>query len=153
MANEIKELFSTTGNFSITLSGLASSTTGLGRQSAMVDNSVIRAQRAYVFVKIAQGAATANRGAYVYGIRGDGISRDDVAGTGDAQISILNAPLLGSLINKSSVVSGDVIQGWFIFDNPGKEFGIAVYHDTVAALSPVEANHGYKYVLANPEVQ
>lgn len=155
MANEIKELFGSTTSFSITLSGLASSVSGVGRQSAMVDNSVTRAGRAFVYVKATQGASPTNgRAVYVYGIRGDGTFRDDGAGAIDAPITGYNLPLLGVLSNKATgSATGDVVQGWMVFENPGKEFGIAVVQDTGAALTGNESLHGYKYILDNPEVQ
>lgn len=156
MANEIKELFSATSGFTITLSGLASSTSGVGRQSNMVDNSVARASRVFVFVKAQQGSSTPTsaRGVYVYGIRGDGTYRDDGAGAVDAPFTGINSPLLGVLANKAAgAATGDYVQGWMVFDNPGKEFGIAISHDTGVNLGTTEANHAYKYVLDNPEVQ
>ena len=155
MPNEVKELFSSVSNFTITLASLASSTAGVGRQSTMIDNTTTRAGRVFVFVKIKQGTSpTSARGVYIYGIRGDATNRDDAAGASDAALTVLNCPLIGVLANKASgAATGDVVQGWFVFDNPGREFGIAIVHDTGVNLDSTEGNHAYKYMLDNPEVQ
>lgn len=154
MANEIKELFGTPTAFTITVASLATSTAGVGRQSTMVDNSTTRAGRVFVFVKIKLGTSPSNNKAvYIYGIRGDGTNRDDAAGASDAALTVLNCPLIGVLSGKASAATGDVLQGWFVFENPGKEFGIAIVHDTAVNLDSTGGNHSLQYMLDNPEVQ
>ena len=154
MANEIKEKFSASTGFTITLASLASSTDGVGRQSTLIDNSTSRYPTVLVYLKVKQGSSpTGNRGVYVYGIRGDGTLRSDGAGASDAGITVLNAPLLGTLINKPSPASGDVLYGEFVFYDPGPEWGIAVVHDTAVNLDSTEGNHDYNWIGVLPEVQ
>ena len=154
MSNEIKPLFGSPTAFTITLASLASSTAGAGRQSTLVDNNTTRWGRLLVFVKLKQGASpTGNRAAQVYLLRGDGTNRDDGAGASDAALTVLNSQLIGMLVNKSSPATGDVLQGWFVVDEPGKEFGIAIVHDTGVALDSTAGNHLAQYLGINPEVQ
>lgn len=154
MPTEIKPLFGSPTAFTITLASLASSTAGAGRQSTLVDNSTTRYGRLLVFVKLKQGTSpTGNRGAQVYLLRGDGTNRDDGAGASDAALTVLNSQLIGMLVNKSSPATGDVLQGWFIVEEPGKEFGIAIVHDTGVALDSTGGNHLSQYIGINPEVQ
>lgn len=154
MANEIKEKYSASAGFTLTLASLASSTAGVGRQSTLIDNSTSRYQKVIVYVKIKQGTSpTGNRGVYIYGIRSDGTIRSDGAGASDAGLTVLNAPLLGSLLNKSSPSTGDLLYGEFVFENPGPEWGIAIVHDTGVNLDSTEGNHDYNWVGVNPEVQ
>lgn len=154
MANEIREKFSASAGFTITLASLASSTSGAGRQSTLVDNSTTRYTKIVVYVKVKQGSSpTGNRGVYVYGIRSDGTLRSDGAGASDAAITVLNSPLLGTLTNKASPSTGDVLYGEFVFYDPGPEWGIAIVHDTGVNLDSTEGNHDYNWVGVLPEVQ
>ena len=154
MANEIKEKFSASAGLTITLASLASSTAGVGRQSAIVNNATDRYRKVIIYLKIKQGTSpTGNRFVYVYGIRSDGTLRSDAAGTGDAAWTRQNAVELGVMANKSSPATGDVLYGEFVFENPGPEWAIGIVHDTVASLDGTEGNHGYNWVGVNPEVQ
>lgn len=154
MANEVKEKFSTSAGFTITLASLASSTGGVGRQSTIVDNTATKYRRVIVYLKIKQGTSpTGSRAVYVYGIRSDGTLRSDGAGASDAGITILNAPLLGTMVNKASPATGDLLYGEFVFDSPGPEWGIAIVHDTGVNLDSTEGNHDYNWVGVNPEIQ
>ena len=154
MSNEVKQLFGSPTAFTITVASLASSTAGVGRQSTLVDNSSTRYGRLLVFVKLKQGTSpTGNRGAQVYLLRGDGTNRDDGAGASDAALTVLNAQLIGQLVNKPSPATGDVLQGWFVVDEPGKEFGLAIVHDTGVALDSTGGNHLVQFIGVNPEVQ
>lgn len=157
MANEIKDKFAASTALTITLASLASSTAGVGRQSDIVDNTTNRYQSVLLFVKIKLGTTpTGNKGAYVYLIRDDNNGtnhRSDGAGATDAAITILNAQLVGVLINKSSPSTGDVLYGEFLVDRPGPKWGVAVVHDTVAAFDSTGSNHWVRYVGMNPEVQ
>lgn len=154
MANEIKEKYSASAGFTITLASLASSTSGVGRQSTLIDNSTTKYKRIIVYLKIKQGTSpTGNRFVYVYGIRGDGTIRDDAAGASDAAFTRLNTMELGVLANKASPSTGDLLTGSFVFENPGPEWGIAVVHDTGVNLDSTEGNHDYNWVGVLPEVQ
>lgn len=154
MANEIKEKFSASSGFTITLASLATSTVGVGRQSTLIDNSTTRYNKIIVYLKVKQGTSpTGSRFVYVYGIRGDGTIRDDSAGASDAAFTRLNVVELGTLGNKASPSTGDVLSGSFVFMNPGPEWGIAVVHDTGVNLDSTEGNHDYNWVGVLPEVQ
>lgn len=154
MANEIKEKYSDSAAFTLTLASLASSTVGVGRQSTLISNTTTRYKRIIVYLKIKQGTSpTGSRFVYVYGIRGDGTIRDDAAGASDAGFTRLNAVELGVLGNKSSPSTGDLLTGSFVFENPGPEWGIAVVHDTGVGLDSTEGNHAYSWVGVLPEVQ
>ena len=156
MSSEVKDLFGPSTAFSITLASLAASSGGAGRQSAVVDNQSTRFGRLFVYARIKQGTSpTSGRSVQLYLLRGDGAgNRDDGGGAADAAITVQNAQLIGVLNNKSSgAASGDVLQGWFAVDNPGREFAVAVVNDTGAALDASGSNHDVRYYGVNPEVQ
>ena len=154
MANEIQEKFSASAAITISLASLASSTTGVGRQSTIISNATTKYSKVIVYLKVKQGTSpTGNRGVYVYGIRSDGTIRTDGAGASDAGLTVLNAPLLGTMVNKSSPSTGDLLYGEFVFYDPGPEWGIAIVHDTAVNLDSTEGNHDYNWVGVLPEVQ
>lgn len=159
MANKVLDLFQASTAFTITLDSLASSGTGGGRQSTLIDNSSAREIEARIFVKLTQGTSpTANRGAYIYLITGDNIAsgtkhRTDGAGATDAAITIQNAPLIGTMRNKASPATGDILYGEFLVRIAAPEWGIVVAHDTGVALNTTAGNHWARYVLISPEIQ
>lgn len=155
MANEIKELFGASTAFDIDLGGLASSTAGAGKQSAIVDNTSTRFRTLLIFAKLKLGTSpTGNKAATIYFIRSDGSgNRTDAAGSAKGSLTVKNAQVIGQLSTGSSPATGDVLQDWFVVENPGREFGVAVVHDSVAALDATNGNHDVRYYGANPEVQ
>jgi hypothetical protein len=157
MANEIKDKFSSSTAFTITLASLATSVVGVGRQSDIVDNSVTRYQDVLVYAKIKQGTSpTGSRSVYVYAIRSDANAtphRSDAAGASDAGITILNAELIGVMRNKASPTTGDDLYGEFMLSRPGPGFGIAIVHDTAVNLDSTGSNHWVRWIGLNPEVQ
>jgi hypothetical protein len=154
MANEIKEKYSATAGLTITLASLASSTVGVWRQSTLIDNSATKYGKVVVYMKVKLGTSpTGNRGVYIYDIRGDGTLRSDGAGASDAGITLLNAPILGTMVTKASPSTGDVLYGEFVFYDPGPEWGVAVVHDTGVNLDSTEGNHDYNWVGILPEIQ
>lgn len=159
MANKILDSFGSSAALTITLGSLASSTVGVGRQSTLIDNTTTKATRIQLWASITQGTSpTGNRGVYFYLIRGDGTRRAEGAGASDAALTsrsagIINAPLIGVLANKSSPSTGDVLDGFFEFDNPGPEWGIWVIQDTAVALNATDGNHVIRYFVADREVQ
>ncbi|MEW6304698.1 MAG: hypothetical protein AB1705_14580 [Verrucomicrobiota bacterium] len=159
MPNEIKDKFSSAAALTITLASLGSSSTA-GRQSTLVDNSTTRYQKLLIYVKLTLGTSpTGNKAAYVYLIRGDGAAthRSDGAGASDAawpaSTVAINAQLIGTMVDRSSPATGDVIYGEFLVDNPGPEWGIGILHDTGVALNATAGNHHVRWVGLNPEVQ
>jgi hypothetical protein len=158
MANEIKDNITVASTaLTITLASLASSTSGVGRQSTIVDNTTDLCQDVIVYVKITQGTnPTGNRGVYVYLIRDDNNGtnhRSDGAGASDAGLTVQNAELIGTMRNKASPTTGDVLYGEFRVNRPGPKWGIAIVHDTAVNLDSTGGNHWARYVGLNPEVQ
>lgn len=157
MANEIKDKFGASTAMAITLGGLASSTTGVGRQTTLIDNTVARWGRIIVYAKITLGTTpTGSRGVYFHLLRKDNNATahiDDGAGTTDAPHTVLNATRVWVMIDKTTPATGDVLRDSFIIENPGDYFGFSVNHDTGVALNPLEANHYIRYEGLNSEIQ
>jgi hypothetical protein len=156
MANELKELFDASTALTITVAGLASSTTGVGRQSTIVDNTSERYQKIILYIKITVGTTpTANRTIRFYLIRDDNNGtnhRSDGAGSADAGLTVLNARPIGSILVPINTTDVAYYAEFEIYD-PGPKWGIAVVHDTGVNLNATGSNHWIRYVGANPEVQ
>jgi hypothetical protein len=157
MANLVLDKFASPTALTITVASLASSIAGVGRQSGIVDNTTNRYQDILLNVNIKQGTSpTGNKSVQIYLIRdnNDGTPiRDDGAGASDAALTLLNAPLIGVLINKASPSTGDVLKGNFLISRPGPKWGIAIVHDTVATLDATGSNHVISFIGMNPEIQ
>lgn len=158
MANKILDLFQSSTAFTITLASLASSTTQVGRQSDILDNSSGREMMARIWVKLKQGTSpTSNRSAYIYLITDDNNGtnhRTDAAGASDASFTALNAPLIGVIRNKSSgAATGDDILGEFLVRIAAPKWGIAISHDTGVNLDSTGGNHWARYTYISPDVQ
>lgn len=157
MANVVLDKYASVVALTITLGSLATSTTGVGRQSTIVDNTTNRYQDILLSVSIKQGTSpTGNKSVQIYLIRdnNDGTAiLDDNAGVSDAALTVLNAPLIGTLINKSSPSTGDVLAGNFLITRPGPKWGIAIVHDTGVNLDSTNGNHVVSYIGLNPEIQ
>jgi len=155
--NRILDYFGASSAFTITLAGLASSTSGVGQQSTIVDNSATKEMWAKIFVKITQGAGlTGNKGVYVYLLLvddGTPVHRTDNAGASDAGITILNASPIMTLKNKAVPSDGDILYGEALVRLAAPKFGIAVVHDTGAALDATAGNHWARYILLGPDIQ
>jgi hypothetical protein len=133
MASEIKAKFGTETALTITLTSLASSTAGVGRQSTMVDNTTTRYQKVHVYVKVKTGTSpTASKGIYAYLIRADKASSPDVitdnAGASDAALTVVSAQQVGGAATTN--VTGVTYSFDFTIHNPGPSWGIAIVHDT-----------------------
>lgn len=158
MPNEIKSLLDASAALTVTLASLASSTSGAGRQSTIVDNTTERYQRLLIYAKITLGTSpSGNTNVLLYLIRDDNDAttphRTDGAGASDAAITIKNARLIGSMQAGSSPSTGDALYGEFVVDEPGPKWGIAVVHNTGVNLDATPGNHWVRYVGVNPEVQ
>lgn len=154
--SEIKDKFSTDAAFTITVVGLASSTTFVGQQSTLVDNTTTRYSLIHIFVKFTCGTSpTANKGVYLFAIRGDqdGTTkhRSDQAGATDAGWTRKNAEQIG--VGRNLAVTGDIVQFEAFIVNPGPEFGIGFYHDTGVVPNATGTNHWFRWVGNNPEAQ
>ena len=153
MANEIQNKLGSRTALTITLNSLASSSSRVGRQSTLIDNSSTQFTKIEISVKVTSvGTPTANTALYVHLIRGNGTERSDSAGASDAALTQLNADLIGILKVGGSPSSGQVLEGSWIIHDPGREWGIQVWHDMTAALHG-SAGNAASYVAIVPEVQ
>jgi hypothetical protein len=156
MANDILQENAAYAAMTITIASLASSTSGVGRQTTLVDNSTDKSPSATIRYKITQGTSpTGNRAVYFILLRGDGTSgkRDHQAGASDAAITIPVAEAAWTAYNKSSPSTGDILQGSFDVHHLGKEWGFALIHDTGVNLDSTAGNHYIEYSYHHPEVQ
>jgi hypothetical protein len=164
MAHEIKATFSASVALTIQLaddgvSGLASSVVGVGRQSTIVDNSSTRYQDLLIYVKVTAGTnPTSNRSVFVYLIRSDEIAagtihRSDGAGTTDAAITIVNAPVIGVMSDDGVSATGEVFYGEFPVHLPGPAWGVAIVHNTGVDLDTAASAHWVRWIGINPEIQ
>lgn len=157
MANAIKPLHSSVSALTITLASLATSTAGVGRQSTIVDNTTTRYKRIQLSVSIKQGTSpTGNKGIFVYLLRSnnDGTAIiDDAGGASDAAHTVLSAPLIGTLINKASPATGDVLSRNFLIEDPGPKWAISINHNTGVNLDSTGSNHVVSWIGIVDEVQ
>lgn len=145
IATQTDTVGSTTA-FIITLASLATSTVGVGRQSTLVTSNTARS--ALIACKITMGTTpTINTLIYVYLIRGDGTLNDDNAGASDAGLTIINAPLLGTILCSAATSN---VSYYGVFDTKflgslGPSFGIAVVNSSGAALNATAGNFTCEY--------
>lgn len=148
MSIDTTEILSSLTAFDIAPASMASSTVGVGKQSAMVDNTE-GYEKIYVYLKLQLGTnPTGNRFAYLYALRGSGAQNTDGATSTAADFTRLTAPELGSYPCKASPTTGDYIIGEAVLMNPGPKFGVALVHDTVAALGNTAGNHSVTWIGA-----
>lgn len=162
-ASAIKDLFNgnstyaTNSDLTLTFASLASSTTFVGRQSTVVDNTTNRYGLIHVFCKFKQGTSpTGSRGVYMFAIRSDknaSAHRSDNAGASDAAWTRANAEYIGTMRNLSSPATGDVLYGEAFIVNPGPEWGVGLYHDTGVNADSTGGNFWLRYVGNVPEAQ
>ena len=153
--NRVLDKFGASTAFTITLASLATGAAA-ARQSDMVDISSLKEQYARLFIKLKQGTPTGNRQAYIYLLLGDGHAtphRTDGAGASDAALTIINAPLIGTLKNLPSPSAGENLYGEFLVRIAAPSFGIAISHDTASNLDSTAGNHWARYILLGPDVQ
>lgn len=143
-----KDTFAAAAAFTITLASLANSTAGVGRQSTLVTSNT--AKSALIMVKFTVGTTpVANSLIYVYLIRGDGSINDDNAGASDAGITIINAPLLGTILC-SAATNNTAYYGMFdtkFLGSLGPTFGIAVVNSTNVTANSTGGNFTAEYTL------
>jgi hypothetical protein len=158
MPSEIKEKFGAKTALTITVAGLVSSVSYVGRQSDIVDNTVNRFGKILIFYRIKQGTSpTSARAAYFFLIRDDGTgtpTRTDAAGASDAAWTAITARQVHAAPNKpSGAATGDVIQGSFVFSDPGPKWALGISHDTGVNLDATGGNHEIAYLGVDPEAQ
>ncbi len=153
--NLVLEKFAASTAMTITLNALASSTAGVGRQSTLLDNSTVKHRRAIVYFMVTLGTSpTANKSVQFYLLRGDANatpSRTDAAGASDAALKLKNATCCFVEQNPTAV-PGEVVQGEFVVENLGPEWGIAVVHDTAVNLK-ASTDHWVRYVYVDDDIQ
>ena len=156
MPNEIKEKFATGAALTITIASLASSTTGVGQQSDVVDNTTNRFGKILLYARIRVGTTpTANRTIRFYLIRVDDNGtphRTDGAGASDAAFTVKNAIPIGTIFVDVTTSNLDYY-GEFVINDPGPKWAIAIVHDTGVNLNSTGSNHWIRYIGVNPEVQ
>jgi hypothetical protein len=149
MAFDTKPKFSASAAMTISLAALASSTSGAGRQSTLLDNSTTRYKRIHVWFLVTTGTSpTANRSIRFFLVKGDDPAssaiRVDNAGASDAAITIVAADQLYSVATSNASNTG--YRGSFVIENPGPEWGLAVVHDTAVNLHATAGNHIVRWV-------
>lgn len=151
MANEIRIKPIATANFTMTLASLAAAS---ARQADLITNSN-NYPGALINLKIESGTAPTAGGVYeIYLIRSDGTVADDGAGASDAAITIVNAPLLGTIV----VTNSGNANFYGVFDTAslgplGPYWTVAVKNSTSQALNSTEGNHTKDYTYYVPEIQ
>jgi hypothetical protein len=155
MANEIKDKFSSPVNLSASFTGLAGSTTYVGRNSEWIDNSVDRYQKLLITARVAMGGSpSGSRGVYFFGLRDDGIGyRTDGALPTSGVFTGVNAPIIGVLASPLSPTSGNFLYGDFIFDKPGPKWAIGYSQDIWLVGEVTNTGHFINYIGINPEIQ
>ena len=158
MANQINTKDIALGTFTITLASLANAA---ARQSDLIDNSSTDYPAAIVYVEIASGAAAPTAGNIyeVYLLRGNAAPASvthttDAAGTGDAAITIENAPMLGAIVTTATTTK----KFYGEFDTAplgplGPSWGIAVKNNSGATINPTAGSTLCTYVRYVPEIQ
>jgi hypothetical protein len=148
MASKQLPFFEAFGTVAITLGGLPSSTTGVGQQGTIIDNSTTRYKRVNIFGKVTLGTTPTVGAVYIFAIKGEKTGtafRTDGAGPTDAGFTVLNARLLDTYATKASPATGDVINIACTFEDPGPEWTIAVVHTTGVNLNATNGNHVIEY--------
>lgn len=157
MANVIKPLHASVSALTITLASLATSAVGVGRQSTVVDNTTNRYKRIQLSVTIKLGTSpTGPRGVYIYFLRSNNDTTaivDDAGGASDAAHTILNAPMVGTLMTKVAPSTGDVLVGNFIVEDPGPKWAVSINHDTAVNLDSTGSNHVVSFIGIHDEIQ
>jgi len=148
----VKDTFATIADFTITLASLGNSTTGVGRQSTLIDNTSNLYESALVSVMFTVGTTpTANTPILVYLIRSDNNGTpiaDDGAGTSDAALTIKNANLIGTIINPAAT-SNTAYSG--VFDTVslgslGPRWGIAIVNSTGVTANSTAGNFKASFI-------
>lgn len=148
----VKSSYATIAAFTLTLASLASSTSGVGRQSTLVDNTTNLYLAAQISLRLKMGTSpTANSLIYVYLIRSNNDTPiiDDEGGASDAGITIVNAVPLGTILCSAST-TGAFYDGFFdtqaLGIDLGPKWGIAVVNSTGVAFDATEGNHLKKWI-------
>lgn len=150
MGTQVSSIYGASSAMTITLASLASSTSGVGRQSTLVSNISASegAMIVRVYYKITTGTSpTVNTPILLYLLQGDAASPNittDNAGASDAGLTVVNAPLVAVI--QVTATSNQTYEGSFIVRNPGPLWGLAVVNSTGVNLNATGGNHAIRYV-------
>jgi|SRR3954467_2971423 len=148
--------YGTATAITMTLASLASSTTDVGRQSTVVDNSTVDGLDVIVGGKVTVGTTpTVNKQIEIWFFGSyDGTSYSGGAGATDAALTPVGSKFLmhlGQIINVPSTTS-NVTFTWIVPSllavfggNIPPKWGVFITHNTVAALNATAGNHEVKY--------
>ena len=151
---EIREKASNASALSIDLHNLASSAARVGVQSAVVDNTTIKAHTIILHVKVRLGTSpTGNKAVYIYLFRSDGVIRDDVAAATKGALTQLNASQVMVLRTGESPSSNDFLQKTVRIPNIGGEWGVIMWHDTGVNTNTTAGDSVIEYQALVGEIQ
>ncbi len=126
---------------------------GAARQSDLIDPEE-RFEFYKIFCKATLGTSPVRGQVPIYLIEGDSDGSPittDGAGTSEAAITIVGAPIIGVLPTKNSPSTNDVLQQVFTIRTPAKAWGIAVGNGT--GVNFKSDGHKFRYQGFNPEIQ
>lgn len=145
----VKDSFAAVASFTLTLASLANSTAGVGRQATMVDNTTNLYTSALINLNVKVGTSpTANSLIYVYLVRSnnDGTAIvDDNAGASDAGLTVINSPLLGTILVSAATSNANYRENFDtkVLGSLGPKWTIAIVNSTGAALNASEGAYSY----------
>lgn len=149
----IKDSYAAASAITITLGSLANSTAGVGRQGTLVDNTTNLYIGAEISVNIKMGTSPTNNSlVYVYLVRSNNDSTaiiDDGAGTTDAGLTVINAPLLGVLNTGGAAATGQNLKANFdtrFLGALGPKWTVAIVNSSGVALDSTNGNHVVSFV-------
>jgi hypothetical protein len=147
----LRPKFNASAALTITLANLASSTTKVGQQATLIDNSVNRFDLIHLYGRITTGTSpTANRAISIWRIKGDATRRTDNAGASDAALTVRTAELIKQI---GTTNTSDQPYDWdAVITDPGPEWGIAITHDTGVNLKNNAADQYVHWVGEHTEV-
>lgn len=155
MGIEQRKAWSTYAAMTASLGGLPSSTAGVGRQTALIDNSTTKYVGALVNLAIKLGTSpTANKSVYIYLLQGNGTNRTDGASASAGALTVRNAALVGIMTTGTAPGTGDVLRKTISIEDLGAEWGLVIVHDSAVNLDATDGNHvitwsGYKWETAS----
>ena len=148
----VRPIYTAPAALTVTLANLASSTTGVGRQSTLIAND---GANAYATIHLkglitVAGSSTAGRNVSIYLIKGDGTRRTDDAGAADAGITRVTARLIKTIPH--NVTTETPYHFDVTIHDVGREWGVIVVHDTGVALKNVAGEQFIYWVGERTEV-
>jgi len=155
MGIEQRKAWSTYAAMTASLGGLPSSTAGVGRQTALIDNSTTKYIGALVNLAIKLGTSpTANKSIYIHLLQGNGTNRTDGASASAGALTVKNASLIGILTTGTAPATGDVLRKTITVEDLGAEWGLLIVHDSAVNLDATDGNHvlqyaGYKWEVVS----